>query len=139
MLVKIVQDVQDERKARPSEKKSMIDLFMEVEDDKGNKLEDEEIVNLLLLFLRAGHESSASAATWATIFLHDNPETLKKAKVIDETLRIVNLLYANFRVAKVDANINGHFIPKGWKVLVWNREVHLNSENHENPKDFRPS
>ena len=88
MLVKIVQSVLDERKARnkiahhdPNEKKGMIYLFMEVEDEKGQKLEDEEIVNLLLLFLIAGHGSSASAVTWATIFLHDNPETLKKAKV----------------------------------------------------------
>ena len=56
----------------------MIDLFMEVEDEKGHKLEDKNIVDLLLLFLIAGHQSSASAVTWATIFLHDNPETLKK-------------------------------------------------------------
>ncbi|XWS62112.1 hypothetical protein CRYUN_Cryun07bG0183400 [Craigia yunnanensis] len=176
MLVKIFQGVLDERKVRhkiadhdPNEKKGMIDLFIEVEDEKGQKLEDEEIVNLLLLFLIAGHESSATAVTWATIFLHDNPETLKKAKeeqeeilkrrpsgqkglnlkeirqmeylskVIDETLRMVNLLFANFRVAKADANINGYFIPKGWKVLVWNREVHMDPENHENPKDFLPS
>ncbi|XP_021293498.1 beta-amyrin 11-oxidase-like [Herrania umbratica] len=144
MLVKIVQGVLDERRARNkigrdpiNEKKGVIDLFMEVEDEKGQKLVDEDIVNLLLLFLVAGHESSASAVTWATIFLHDNPDTLQKAKeeqeeilrrrpsgqkglnlkeirqmeylskVIKETLRMINLLFANFRVAKADANING--------------------------------
>ncbi|XVF51941.1 hypothetical protein PTKIN_Ptkin04bG0224500 [Pterospermum kingtungense] len=177
MLVKIFQSVVDERKAmnkkmgddNRTEKKGMIDLFMEVEDEKGQKLKDEERVNLLLLFLVAGHESSASAVNWATIFLHNNPETLKKAKegqeeilkrrpsgqkglslkemrqmeylskVIDETLRMVNLLFANFRWQKVDANINGYFIPKGWKVLVWNREVHMDPENYENPKQFLPS
>jgi hypothetical protein len=33
----------------------------------------------------------------------------------------------------------GYLIPKGWKVLVWNRGVHMDPENYSNPKDFDPS
>lgn len=33
----------------------------------------------------------------------------------------------------------GYTIPKGWKILVWNRGVHMDPETYENPKEFDPS
>jgi ent-kaurenoic acid hydroxylase len=87
-LVKILQGVVDGRRARkrnPSETqkhKDMMELLMEVEyDQNGEKLDDEEIIDLILLYLNAGHESSAHASMWATLFLHQHPECLHKAKV----------------------------------------------------------
>ncbi|XP_022777066.1 beta-amyrin 11-oxidase-like [Durio zibethinus] len=246
MLVKIIQDVLDERKARnkighhePNEKKAMIDLFIEVEDEKGQKLADKDIVNILLLFLIAGHDSSATAEEQEEIFktrpsgqkglnlkeirqmeylskasfffpffpyfCHASVSASSMAKklpfisagrargnlktrpsgqkglnlkeirdkwnifqrhhfffffspifamidtdaVIDETLRITNLLFANFQSFLFNIRLPilpnekhffpGYFIPKGWKVLVWNREVHMDPENYEHPKDFLPS
>lgn len=35
--------------------------------------------------------------------------------------------------------ISGYTIPKGWKVLVWFRSVHLDPEIYPNPKEFNPS
>ncbi|XVF11002.1 hypothetical protein REPUB_Repub07fG0231800 [Reevesia pubescens] len=174
MLIKILQGLLDERRDKshiidPNEKRGMIDLLMEIEDENGQKLQDEDIIDLLLVFLLAGHESSAHAAMWAIIYLHDHPEMLQKAKkeqeeilkkrpstqkgltlkdiremnylqkVTDETLRRTSLSFANFREAKVDVNINGYLIPKGWKVLVWNRGVHMDPEVYSNPKDFIPA
>ena len=34
---------------------------------------------------------------------------------------------------------SGYIIPKGWKVLVWFRTVHLDPEIYPNPKEFNPS
>ncbi|KAG4134794.1 hypothetical protein ERO13_D08G178900v2 [Gossypium hirsutum] len=169
MLVKILQGVLDERRVNdPNGKKGMIDLLMEIEDENGQKLPDEDIIDLLLMFLLAGHESSAHVAMWAILYLHNNPEILKKAKeeqeeilknrqstekgltlkdiremyylqkVIDETLRRASVSFCNFREAKVDVNINGYLIPKGWKVLVWNRGVHMDPQVYSNPKEFLP-
>ena len=69
----------------PDRKKGMMDLLMEVENENGEKLEDEHIIDLLLLILFAGHETTAHTAMWAIIYLHDHPEMLQKAKVRDET------------------------------------------------------
>lgn len=86
-LVKILQAVVDERRARKrndsksDEKKDMMELLMEVEYENGEKLEDEEIIDVILMYLNAGHESSAHATMWATLFLHQHPECLHKAKV----------------------------------------------------------
>ncbi|PPS02864.1 hypothetical protein GOBAR_AA17803 [Gossypium barbadense] len=59
-------------------------------------------------------------------------------QVIDETLRRASVSFCNFREAKVDVNINGYLIPKGWKVLVWNRGIHMDPQVYLNPKEFLP-
>lgn len=52
---------------------------------------------------------------------------------------MTNLSPSSFREAEADVNIQGYFIPKGWKVLVYNRGVHYNPENYPDPKQFDPS
>ncbi|XP_062147106.1 beta-amyrin 11-oxidase-like isoform X2 [Alnus glutinosa] len=175
-LVKVFQTVLDKKRAiikknsdRTDVKKDMMDLLLGVKDEDGRQLEDEDIIDLLIVFMLAGHESSAHGALWAVIYLSQNPEFFTKAKeeqqeivkrrlhtqkgltlteirqmeylykVIDETLRRTSISFSVFRQAKEDVNLNGYLIPKGWKVLVWNRAVHMDPENYSNPKDFDPS
>lgn len=59
----------------------MIDLLIEAEDENGKKLEDVHIIDLLIINLLAGHESSAHASMWAVLYLNQHPEMLQKAKV----------------------------------------------------------
>lgn len=85
-LQKIFQTVVDERRAekqvnKQGEKKDMLDMLMGVEDELGGKLSDEEIVDLIIMFLNAGHESSGHAAMWAVVLLQDHPQIFQKAKV----------------------------------------------------------
>ncbi|CAI9103384.1 OLC1v1001851C4 [Oldenlandia corymbosa var. corymbosa] len=157
------------RKENPTaEKEDMLDLLLNVEDEKGRRLDNEEIVDILVMYLNAGHESSGHTAMWATLFLQKNPEIMQKAKaeqeeivrnrppgqqgltyneyrkmdylskVIDETLRVVTFSLMVFREAKKDVNISGYTIPKGWKVLVWFRGVHFDPEVYPEPKKFDP-
>lgn len=35
--------------------------------------------------------------------------------------------------------IAGYTIPKDWKILVWNRGVHMDPETYPNPMEFDPS
>ncbi|XVF52396.1 hypothetical protein PTKIN_Ptkin05aG0014900 [Pterospermum kingtungense] len=173
MLSESIRAVVAERRKReskdPNSNSGLIDLIMEVKDEEGEKLDVEKIVIALLVVLLAGRETSGRAASWATIYLHDYPEVLQKAKeeqeeilkrrpssqkgltlgeikqmkylskVIDETLRIRTNTFALLREAKTDANLNGYFIPKGWKVLVWQSAVHMDPEIYPNPNEFLPS
>lgn len=82
----ILQSAVTERRARmaksaPRAKKDMMDALIEVEDDNGRRLTDEEIIDVLIMYLNAGHESSGHITAWATIFLQEHPDVLKKAKV----------------------------------------------------------
>lgn len=62
-------------------KKEMMDVLQSVKDENGRKLEDEEIIDVLLMYLSAGNESSCHTMMWATIFLQEHPKFLQKTKV----------------------------------------------------------
>ncbi|XP_071736065.1 ent-kaurenoic acid oxidase 1-like [Rutidosis leptorrhynchoides] len=175
-LVKVLQGVVIERRKKRETpqgitRKDMLDLLLECEDenDNGRKLDDEEIIDTLIAYLNAGHESSGHIIMWSTVFLQSHPEvfqtakeeqerivknmspgqkglTLKEyrqmeylSKVIDETLRVVSFSFMTFREAKKDVEVKGYVIPKGWKVLLWYRSLHQNPENFSKPKEFDPS
>ncbi|KAK1286040.1 Ent-kaurenoic acid oxidase 2 [Acorus calamus] len=140
-----------------------------LKDENGRSLTDEEVIDVLIMYLNAGHESSGHITMWTTVLLQEHPEFLEKAKaeqeeivrnrppgqkgltlkevrqmeylskVIDETLRVVNISFVVFREATSDVNVNGYLIPKGWRVQVWFRNVHMDSEVHSNPTEFNPS
>ncbi|XP_050238573.1 ent-kaurenoic acid oxidase 1-like [Mercurialis annua] len=170
-LVAIIQLIVDARRAERSwsKKKDMLDALLDVEDEKGRKMSDDEIIDVLVMYLNAGHESSAHITMWATVFLQEHPQFLHKAKqeqeeilkrrpptqtglslkevremdylskVIDETLRLITFSLVVFREAKSNVNVNGYMIPRGWRILVWFRSVHFDPEIYPNPKEFNPS
>ncbi|EXB70679.1 Ent-kaurenoic acid oxidase 1 [Morus notabilis] len=175
-LVSVFQSIVDERRSQrrkgnvsSTKKKDMMDALLDVEDENGRKLTDEEIIDVLLMYLNAGHESSGHTMMWAVVFLQHRPEIFQKAKaeqeeiikkrpptqkglslkeiremdylskVVDETLRVVTFSLTVFREAKQDVQVTGYTIPKGWKVLVWFRSVHLDPEIYPDPKEFNPS
>ncbi|KAI5647593.1 hypothetical protein M9H77_33598 [Catharanthus roseus] len=170
-LVAIFQELVDKRRAIRKENttKDMMDALLDAEDEKGRKLDDGEIIDILVMYLNAGHESSGHVSMWATLLLQKHPEVLQKAKaeqeqiiknrpaeqkgltlkeirqmdylskVIDETLRVITFSFVVFREAKKDVKISGYTIPKGWKVLVWFREVHFDPEIYPEPSKFDPS
>lgn len=83
-----MQGVLNERRARAATAKGftrssmdMMDRLIEVEDEHGRRLDDEEVIDILIMYLNAGHESSAHITMWATVFLQENPEIFAKAKV----------------------------------------------------------
>ncbi|XP_049415309.1 beta-amyrin 11-oxidase-like [Solanum stenotomum] len=67
-------------------KGNMVDLIMAIEDDEGRRLNDEEIIDLLIVYVFAGHETTAHTAAWAIMFLEQHPEFLQKAKEEQEEI-----------------------------------------------------
>ncbi|KAJ7553574.1 hypothetical protein O6H91_06G103800 [Diphasiastrum complanatum] len=133
-----LQKIMDARRASvlaPSNPDAL-DSLMRSKDEDGQGLEDDEIIDTILAFLIAGHETSAHAIVWIMYFLQKHPQALHKLKeeqqqiydlkgrtgslsvsdfkaltymprVIDETLRIVNLSPFTFRRALEDVELNG--------------------------------
>lgn len=82
----IFQSIVDERRKQrkvtlPASRRDMMDALLEVEDENGRRLNDEEIIDILIMYLNAGHESSGHITMWATLFLQQHPEFFEKAKV----------------------------------------------------------
>jgi len=59
-------------------------------------------------------------------------------QVITETLRMGNIINGIMRKAVRDVEVRGHLIPKGWRVLVYFRAVHLDAAVHDDPHAFNP-
>ncbi|XP_074568840.1 3beta,22alpha-dihydroxysteroid 3-dehydrogenase-like [Curcuma longa] len=58
--------------------------------------------------------------------------------VINETLRVANIIGGVFRRAMTDIHFKGHTIPKGCKVFISLRAVHLDPEYFEDARTFNP-
>ena len=106
--------------------------------DNGTAMADEEMVDMLLTFLTAGHDTTAKALTWALYLLSRSreweervlreiadvvpsgtiePHHIDKLKtvsqVIKETLRLYPPAPETTRIASVDTELGGHS-DKGW-------------------------
>lgn len=84
----IVDKRRDERSGKvssPGKKaKDMMDSLIDAVDENGRKLGDDEIIDIMLMYLNAGHESSGHITMWATYFLQRHPEFFRKAKVLSK-------------------------------------------------------
>ncbi|GJY97665.1 cytochrome P450 90A1-like protein [Tanacetum coccineum] len=58
--------------------------------------------------------------------------------VINETLRVSNIISGVFRRTMTDVDIKGYTIPKGLKVFTSLRAVHLDQENFKDARVFNP-
>ncbi|KAK5711335.1 hypothetical protein LTR17_018462 [Elasticomyces elasticus] len=106
---------------------------------------DEDLVNQMMTFLVAGHETTATAMIWAIYLLCKHPEIQTKLRdevhsklpsldeevtaaqldechylhaVCQEVLRLWSPVSLTIRVADKDSSINGQFIPKGTTVIL---------------------
>lgn len=134
----------------------------------GDHFSDEQIVDFMLALLVAGYETTSTIMTLAVKFLTENPLALAQLKeehdqirakksypeaplewtdyksmaftqcVVNETLRVANIIGGIFRRAMTDINIKGYTIPKGWKVFASFRAVHLNPDHFKDARTFNP-
>jgi cytochrome P450 len=49
-----------------------------------------------------------------------------------------NVIVSTMRKAVRDVEIKGLLIPKGWRVILYLRSVHLDEENFIDPYEFNP-
>ncbi|CAO2832132.1 unnamed protein product [Amaranthus hypochondriacus] len=59
-------------------------------------------------------------------------------KVVEEVLRMANLSGFLFRRVTEDVEFKGYMIPKGWRVMVWLRQLHNDPTNFDDPMCFNP-
>ncbi|XP_027083916.2 cytochrome P450 87A3-like [Coffea arabica] len=125
-------------------------------------------LDLMFVLLFASFETTSLALTLAVKLLAEHPAALKELteeheaivrkrenpdsaltwseyksmtftfQIINETVRLANIVPGIFRKALQDVNFKGYTIPAGWGVMVCPPAVHLNPSRYRDPLEFNP-
>ncbi|KAL4384641.1 hypothetical protein GQ457_15G001970 [Hibiscus cannabinus] len=148
--------------------RDFLDTIVEEMSKPGSILSEQTALDLLFALPFAAFESASSAVVLALKYLQSNPlalaeltqehETISSERetkgssitwkenksmtfthmVINETIRLGNIVPAIFRKVVKDIEIEGYTIPAGWIILACTPAVHLNSTKYEDPLTFNP-
>jgi len=81
LMRSVAQEVIDRRRKTPSEKKDLLNVMLFGKDPKtGERLSDDTIMNNMITFLIAGHETTSGLLSFTTYFLLKNPGALQRAQ-----------------------------------------------------------
>ncbi|KAI4343268.1 hypothetical protein MLD38_027796 [Melastoma candidum] len=144
------------------------DFVLEELQKEGTILTQAIALDLMFVLLFASFETTSLALTVAMKLISDHPLVLERLReehesilrnrqdsnsalswneyksmtftfqVINETVRIANIVPAIFRKALQDIPFKGYTIPAGWAVMVCPPAVHLNPAKYEDPLSFNP-
>lgn len=118
--------------------------------ETGEPLSAQEIRDQALVFLLAGHETTAGALTYTLYLLGRHPDIqdgvaaapsdgdLTRAAVL-EGMRLYPPSYGTERLADTDTEITGHLVPKGTVVMVSPWVTHRHPEFWPRPDEFDPT
>ncbi|XP_010558250.1 PREDICTED: cytochrome P450 90B1 isoform X2 [Tarenaya hassleriana] len=171
-ILKFIEGKMEERKGKMEEEGGGEEKEQRMDDDlmgwvlKHSNLSTEQILDLILSLLFAGHETSSVAIALSIFFLQACPKAvqqlreehieIKKKKekleldwddykkmeftqcVINETLRLGNVVRFLHRKALKDVRYKGYDIPSGWKVLPVISAVHLDPSVYDQSHLFNP-
>lgn len=148
---------------RADEPSDMLDLLLNMRDETGDGLTRVEVRDQVVTFIVAGHETVASALTWAWALLAAHPEALRAVQeesdaildgrdvtfadyerlpyaraVLDETMRLYPPAWLITRKALEADTLAGHDIPAGALVIMSPWLLHRHPDVWADPDRFAP-
>jgi cytochrome P450 family 135 len=148
-----------ERRADPDlgERTDVLAMLVRAGHDDGRTMTDAELRDQLMTLLSAGHDTTATALSWALERLVRNPGQLDKAvraahasaagdpagdeyldAIAKETLRIRPVVFDVGRVLTRPVELAGHRLPAGVMVAPGIGLVHASPKQYPDPERFDP-
>ena len=164
-LYDVVDDLISSRRARPADDEDLLGLLLRATDpESGERLDDREVRDQVLIFLLAGHETTATSLTFALHLLGRHPDVQANVHteidrvlegrtqpaledvlalryttmVIKEAMRLYPAAYAISRYCVNDDTIGGYHIPAGSPVFCSPWATHRHPDLWEEPEEFNP-
>jgi cytochrome P450 len=129
----------------------ILSLLLQARHEDGRPMSDRELRDELMTLLVAGHETTATALSWAVELLSRHPQALARLEeevaagedayldaVIKETLRLRPVIALVLRRLVEPMEIGGRLLPAGITVAPSIYLVHRNPEIYPEPERFRP-
>jgi cytochrome P450 len=141
------------RRADPglAEREDILSLLLQAAHEDGRPMSDVELRDELVTLLVAGHETTATALSWALERLVRHPEKLVRLRdevrageddyldaVVKETLRLRPVLPLVVRMLTEPVEIGDYLLPKGTRVAPCIYLVHRREDVYPQPHAFRP-
>lgn len=151
-----------ERRANPdSDRVDILSMLLAAKDEEGKGLSDQDLRDELMTLLVAGHETTATALTWAMYWIHSLPEVKQKlleeldseaapnpealsqlpylTAVCNETLRIHPVGMLTFpRRVEDPMELGGYQLESGMLLMGCIYLLHQREDLYPNPQQFRP-
>jgi len=155
-------EIQQRREQADSSGDDILSLLLSARDEAGQPMTDEELRDELLTLLFAGHETTASALSWALYWVDHLPEVHDRLlseldtlscdadptaiarlpylnAVCQETLRIYPIAINPFpRTLKVPMEMMGYQFEPGTTLLISVYLTHHREDIYPEPKRFKP-
>ncbi|KAF2315997.1 hypothetical protein GH714_040792 [Hevea brasiliensis] len=130
---------EEEQSNRVGTTNDLMDGLMQMIDEEGNQLSDQEVLdNIISLIIGEENLAMWKKKKGDFITIEDVSELKYTNKVVEETIRSANVSGFIFRLVTKEVEYKGYRIPKNWKVIIWLRYLHTNTENFEDPLCFNP-
>ncbi|MDY7021385.1 MAG: cytochrome P450, partial [Cyanobacteriota bacterium] len=158
----IYAEIRDRKQQNNLDGDDILTLLMSARDEAGEPMSEQELRDELMTLLIAGHETTASALTWAFYWVHYLPEVQDKLRfeltslgentdlgeiiklpyltaVCNETLRIYPItLTSGVRVLRKPLEIDKYSFKPGTVFFPCTYLVHQREDLYPEPKKFKP-
>ena len=158
----IYQEIQERRENFDPSRTDILTLLMAARDEEGQPMTDEELRDELMTLLVAGHETTATAISWAFYWIHKLPEVREKllaeldslgenpdsntifklpylTAVCNETLRIYPVGMLTFpRKVKTPISVCGQQLEPGTIIIGSIYLTHQREDIYPQPEKFNP-
>ena len=134
-----------------AERDDILSLLLQATHEDGQPMSDRELRDELMTLLVAGHETTATALSWAIELLARHPAELERLEadvaggdgayldaVIKETLRLRPVVALVLRKLVEPMEIGGRLLPAGASVAPSIHLIHRRPEIYPEPERFRP-
>jgi cytochrome P450 len=133
------------------ERDDILSLLLTARHEDGSPMTDEELRDELVTLLAAGHETTATALSWALERLVRHPEMLRRLAdeardggdeyadaVVRETLRLRPVIPIVVRKLQEKYEVAGRTLPAGTRVVPCILLMHRRPDVYPEPERFRP-
>jgi cytochrome P450 len=148
----ILSEITERRAAADlQERDDVLSLLVAARHEDGSPMSDAEIHDELLTLLVAGHETTATALSWAVERLIRHPDKLARLReevavgeeayltaTIQETLRLRPVIVGVLRRLTAAVELGGYALPAGVTVVPSIHLVHRDPTIYPDPDRFRP-
>lgn len=134
-----------------AERDDVLSMMLQARHEDGSPMSDAEIRDELLTLLVAGHETTATALSWAMERLTRHPEKLERLRdeveagedayltaTVQETLRLRPVIVVVIRKLTEPVELGGYELPAGARVVPSIHLIHRDPEIYPEPERFLP-